>query len=328
MKQRKLGTNGPSVGIVGLGCMSFGGTMSGSTDQATSFAAMDRAWDMGITHFDTANIYGPHRSEQVVGEWIALRGHKPSIATKASVQRDPARPVNNDPAYLETELEGSFARLGVDYVDLFYIHRREPAVPIADVAGLMRRLMDQGKIGGWGMSEVSPTTLRIAHTETPVSAIQNEYSLWTRQPELGLLQECERLGTAFVAFSPLARGVFGRQIIDPTGPDFGSLRAAMPRFQGENWIQNKKKVEAFRALAMQMGTSVPALALAWVMAQGDHIIPIPGSRTSDHIDDWEQADKLEMTADVLQQIDTVLPVGWAWGDRYNEAQAKTPQRYC
>ncbi len=328
MKQRSLGTGGPQVGAIGLGCMSFGGTASGITDEVTSFAAMDKAWELGITHFDTANVYGPHMSEQVVGRWMADREHRPSIATKASIQRDPQRPVNNDPAYLEAELDGSLGRLGIDHVDLFYIHRREQSVPIADVAGLMGRLIEQGKIGGWGISEISPTTLRRAHAETPVRAVQNEYSLWTRQPELGLLQECAQLGVAFVAFSPLARGVFGRDIIDTKDDSFGPFRAEMPRFHSENWIKNKEQAVTFHALANDMGVPAPALALAWLLGQGDHIIPIPGSRTADHIADWAAADGIKMTPELLDQIEVVLPVGWAWGDRYSAAQSKAPERYC
>lgn len=327
MKQRKLGVNGPEVGAIGLGCMSFGG-MTGPTTEADSFAVMDRAWEMGITHFDIANIYGPYISEEVVGRWTAARGHKPSIATKASITRDPAQPVSNDPAHLEAELEGSFKRLGVDYVDLFYIHRREPAVPVEDVAGFMGRLIDAGKIGGWGMSEISPTTLRRGHAETPVAAVQNEYSLWTRLPELGLLQECSRLGVAFVAFSPLSRGVFGREVIDPAQPGFGDLRLEMPRFQEPNWTQNKTRAEAFHTLAASFGHSAPSLALAWLLAQGDHIIPIPGSRRAAHVGDWDGADRIEMTPDLIAQIDAVLPVGWAWGDRYSEGQSRAPERYC
>lgn len=327
MKQRKLGNDGPQVGAIGLGCMSFAG-MSGPTDTAGSLTAMDRAWDVGITHFDTANIYGPHTSEKVVGRWIKARGHMPHIATKAGIQRDPDQPVNNDPVYLEAELEGSLKRLGVDYVDLFYIHRREQVVPIADVAGLMGRLIEKGKIGGWGMSEVSPTTLRLAHRETPVRAVQNEYSLWTRQPELGLTTECARLGVAFVAFSPLARGVFGRQPIDPTHPDFGDFRAQMPRFQNPNWPENEKHAVVFGKLAQELETTVPALALAWVLAQGDHIIPIPGTRSADHINDWQDADNIDMTEGLRARIDDILPVGWAWGDRYTDAQAQAPERYC
>ncbi|MGJ8621125.1 MAG: aldo/keto reductase [Yoonia sp.] len=328
MKQRKLGANGPDVGALGLGCMSFGGGFVGDTTQDDSFAAMDRAWDMGITHFDIANIYGPHTSETVVGRWMAARGHQPSIATKAGITRDPKHPVSNDPAYLEAELDGSLKRLGVDHVDLFYIHRREPAVPVEDVAGFMGRMIEAGKIGGWGMSEVSPTTLRRGHAETPVSAIQNEYSLWTRLPELGLIQECGRLGVTFVAFSPLARGVFGRDVIDPAGPDFGAMRSEMPRFQEPNWTQNKSRALAFHTLAANFGHSTPALALAWVLAQGDHIIPIPGSRSADHVSDWEAADQIEMAPDLLAQIDAVLPVGWAWGDRYSAGQSRAPERYC
>ncbi len=328
MKQRILGTNGPKVGAIGLGCMSFGGTASGVTDEAASFAAMDRAWDLGLTHFDTANVYGPYTSEQVVGRWMADRGHKPSLATKASIQRSGERPVNNDPAYLETELDGSLERLGVDYVDLFYIHRREQAVPIAEVAGLMGRLIDKGKIGGWGMSEVSPTTLRRAHAETPVRAIQNEYSLWTRQPELGMLQECSNLGIAFIAFSPLARGVFGRTIIDPNHADFGPFRAEMPRFHAENWHENKTRAAAFHALAQDHRTTAAALSLAWLLDQGDHIIPIPGSRTAAHISDWADADTIDLNDTLRAQIEATLPVGWAWGDRYSIAQSQAPERYC
>ncbi len=328
MKQRRLGSGGPEVGAIGLGCMSFGGSASGLTDDRTSFSAMDQAWEMGITHFDTANVYGPLASEQVMGKWIADRGHRPRIATKASIQRNPEHPVNNDPAYLEKELNGSLQRLGVEYVDLFYIHRREQAVPIADVAGFMGRMIEKGKIGGWGLSEISPTTLRRAHAETPVRAVQNEYSLWTRQPELGLLQECGRLGVAFVAFSPLARGVFGRDIINPKDEDFGPFRAEMPRFHPENWRKNKKQAAKLHALAEELCVPAPVLALAWILAQGDHIIPIPGSRTADHIGDWDAADGIEMTGDLLDRIEAILPVGWAWGDRYSAGQSRAPERYC
>lgn len=327
MKQRKLGSDGPAIGALGLGCMSFA-NMSGATNEADSFAAMDQAWDLGMTHFDTANIYGPYISEQVVGRWIEQRGHRPIIATKASIQRDPDHPVNNDPTYLKAELEGSLQRLGVDHVDLFYIHRREQAVPIADVAGLMGRLIESGKIGGWGMSEVSPTTLRQAHAETPVRAVQNEYSLWTRQPELGLIDECKRLGTTFVAFSPLARGVFGQTMIDPNHADMGGFRTQMPRFQPEHWLHNKAQAKAFHDFAQAHGYTTPALVLAWLLAQGDHIVPIPGSRTATHIADWTAADTIEMTPELIRDIDRILPVGWAWGDRYSEAQSQAPERYC
>lgn len=327
MKIRALGKGGPDIGAIGLGCMSFGG-MTGPTTEGASLAVMDHAWEAGITHFDTANVYGPHTSEKIIGRWMATRGHRPVIATKAAITRNPDQPFRNDAAYLEAELDGSLKRLGVDHVDVFYIHRREQAVPVEDVADFMGRMIAAGKIRGWGMSEVSPTTLRKAHAVTPVTAVQNEYSLWTRQPELGLLQDCARLGVAFVAFSPLARGVFGRSVIDPTHPDLGPFRAAMPRFQDPHWPQNKARADAFQALAAQFGHPAPALALAWVLAQGDHIIPIPGTRSAAHLSDWAKAAEIDMAPDLAAQIDAVLPVGWAWGDRYSADQSRGPERYC
>lgn len=327
MKMKTLGGSGIKISAIGLGCMSFGRAM-GDCSEAESHATLDAAWDAGINFLDVANVYGPHISEQVMGTWIASRKHHPVIATKAGIQRDKNRPVNNDPAYLEAELDGSLDRLGVDCVDLFYIHRHEQAVPIEDVAGFMGGLIAKGKIKSWGMSEVSPTTLRRAHAVTPVSAVQNEYSLWTRQPELGLLQDCAKLGVTFVAFSPLARGVFGRDMIDPASPAFGPFRAEMPRFHAPNWGQNVEIAKRFHALARDHGHTAPALALAWTMAQGNHIVPIPGTRSIDHLNDWAKADEIDITPHLAAQIDTVLPIGWAWGDRYSVAQSSTAERYC
>ena len=323
---RPLGRNGPQVGALGFGAMSFGGIF-GETTEAESFAAMDAAWDIGITHFDTANVYGPHTSEKIVGRWIKDRGKTPVLATKASIQRDPDRPANNDPAYLEAELDQSLRRLGVDHVPLFYIHRREQAIPIEEVAGAMGRLIEAGKIGGWGLSEVSPTTLRRAHAVTPVRAVQSEYSLWTRLPEIGVIQECERLGVAFVPFSPLARGVFGRDPIDPASPDFGDFRRMIPRFSSENWPANLRSVRAFADYARDNGVTVPALALAWILAQGDHLIPIPGSRTADHIRDWADAVAQSTNAELLAGAEDVLPMGWPSGDRYNDTLWHLPEIY-
>ena len=325
--RRRLGTDGPEVCALGLGCMSFAGAF-GETTEAESFAALDRARDMGIDFLDTANIYGPHRSEEVLGRWMASRGVRPVIATKAGIQRDPDRPVNNDPAHLEAELDGSLKRLGLDHVDLYYIHRHEASVPIEEVAEFMGTLIAKGKIGGWGMSEISPTTLRRAHAVTPVRAVQNEYSLWTRQPELGLVQDCARLGVAFVAFSPLARGVLGTDPFDVTSLKEGDFRHPMPRFQPEHWPQNAANSQAFRDHARAKGTTAPALALAWLMAQGDHVIPIPASRTAAHVSDWADALTLDLGPEDLAEIDAILPVGWAWGDRYSDQQARTPERYC
>lgn len=327
MKMKPLGATGTQISAIGLGCMSFGRAM-GSCTEIESHATLDATWDAGINFLDVANIYGPHISEQVIGTWLASRKHQPVIATKAGIQRDPDRPVNNDPVYLEAELDGSLARLGTDHVDLFYIHRHEQAVPIEDVAGFMGSLIAKGKIKGWGLSEVSPTTLRKAHATTPVSAVQNEYSLWTRQPELGLIQDCARLGVTFVAFSPLARGVFGRTIIDPASGSFGPFRAEMPRFHAGHWDQNLKIAKRFHTLANDHGHTAPALALAWTMAQADHIIPIPGTRSIDHLNDWARADQITISPDLAAKIDAILPAGWAWGDRYSEDQSSSAERYC
>ncbi|MDG1864029.1 MAG: aldo/keto reductase [Yoonia sp.] len=327
MKMKTLGATAIEISAIGLGCMSFGRAM-GACSETESHATLDATWGAGINFLDVANIYGPRISEEVMGTWLASRKHQPVIATKAGIQRDKNRPVNNDPAHLEAELDGSLKRLGVESVDLFYIHRHEQAIPIEDVAGFMGGLIAKGKIKGWGMSEVSPTTLRKAHAVTPVSAVQNEYSLWTRQPELGLIQDCARLGVTFVAFSPLARGVFGRTIIDPGSPEFGPFRAEMPRFHAGNWDHNREIAKAFHTLAHAHSVTAPALALAWTMAQGEHIVPIPGTRSVDHLNDWVRADEITITEDLAAKIDALLPVGWAWGDRYSEAQSSTAERYC
>lgn len=327
MKLKTLGASDLKISAIGLGCMSFGRAM-GDCTETESHETLDAAWDAGINFLDVANVYGPLISEGVIGTWLSSRKHKPVIATKAGIQRDKNRPVNNDPAYLEGELNGSLKRLGQDNVDLFYIHRHEQSVPIEDVAGFMGDLIAKGKIKGWGMSEVSPTTLRKAHAVTPVSAVQNEYSLWARQPELGLIQNCAKLGVTFVAFSPLARGVFGRTIIDPAAKEFGPFRAEMPRFHAGNWEHNVENAQRFHALANDHGFTTPALALAWTMAQGEHIVPIPGTRSIDHLNDWAKANDIKISPDLAAQIDAILPIGWAWGDRYSAAQSNTAERYC
>ena len=208
MKQRQLGQGGPIVSAIGLGCLSFGGIFGDTTDDV-SLHCLDVAWDAGITFYDTANIYGMGRSEIVLGQWLRTRRHPAIVATKAGFVSTPPRRIDNSESYLRAELEASLRRLGLDHVALFYIHRRDQTIPIEDVAGTLSRLIEEGKIGGYGMSEISPGTLRRAHEVHPCRAVQNEYSLWTRQPDLGLIQACAELGTAFVPFSPLARGALG-----------------------------------------------------------------------------------------------------------------------
>jgi len=327
MKQRQLGTGGPMVGAVALGCMSFGGIF-GATDLASSHRCLDRAWEMGVSHFDIANIYGMGVCEQVVGSWIASRGHAPSIATKAAVVNGPPRRFDNSPDHMRAELEGSLTRLGVERVDLFYVHRREAARPVEEVAQTMATLVAEGKIGGYGLSEVSPGTLRRAHAMHPVRAVQNEYSLWTRQPELGMIQTCAELGVAFVPFSPLARGALGDPGIGPAALPPGDFRLTIPRFQEPDWALNRARIAAFRGWCDARGWAVPAVALAWVLDQGPHLIPIPGTRSADHLSAWASADQIVFSADDRAEIARLLPVGFAFGDRYGTDQAASVERYC
>ncbi len=327
MKHRQLGPNGPMVSAIGLGCLSFGGIFGDTTDDA-SLRCLDAAWDAGITFYDTANIYGMGRSETVLGQWLRTQKHPAVIATKASFVSGPPRRIDNSESHLRAELEGSLRRLGIDHVALFYIHRHDQSTPIEDVAGTLLRLIEEGKIGGYGMSEIAPGTLRRAHVVHPVRAVQNEYSLMTRQPELGLIQDCAELGTAFVPFSPLARGVFGRDGLDPTALLETEFRRQIPRFQGVDWQLNKPKIKDFRAYAHDRGLSPAALAISWVLDQGPHLLPIPGTRSADHLADWASASDLTLTPEDRSEIARILPVGWAYGDRYNDDQATTVERYC
>lgn len=327
MKTRTLGAGGPAVSAIGLGCMSFGGIF-GATTTDESLRCLDAAWDAGITFLDTANIYGMGVSETVIGQWLATRRHPVHVATKAAILRSPERRFDNSAAYLRAELEGSLRRLGTDNVTLFYIHRREQERPVEEVVGTLQTLIAEGKIGGYGLSEVSPGTLRRAHAVHPCMAVQNEYSLWTRQPELGLIQTCAELGTAFVPFSPLARGALGRDILDPARFASGDFRATIPRFHEPDWSLNLTRIDAFRAYAAACGVAVPALAMAWVLDQGPHLIPIPGTRTADHLNDWAGAADLTLTDEDRRTISRLLPPGWANGDRYGLDQAMTVERYC
>ncbi|WP_395540984.1 aldo/keto reductase [Neotabrizicola sp. sgz301269] len=327
MLQRRLGAQGPLVSALGFGCLSFGGIF-GPTTTEESLAALDAAWEAGITLFDTANIYGNGVSETVLGQWLARTGHRPCIATKAAFdRRDGVQRIDNSPQHLRAELEGSLKRLGVDHVTLFYAHRHAPEVPAEDLAGTMQRLVEEGKILGYGLSEVAPATVARAHAVHPVMAVQNEYSLWTRQPELGLIQLCARLGVAFVPFSPLARGAFGTPMADPAtfGPQ--DLRRRIPRFQAENWPHNRDRLTAFHRYAESLGVPPAALALAWVLDRGPHLIPIPGTRTAAHLRAWSGAARIAMTDEIRAEIDRLLPVGWAWGDRYDDGMTATAERY-
>jgi len=326
MKHRKLGANGPKISAIGLGCMSFAGFF-GPTDDQSSFDCLAAAIDMGIDFLDTADVYGMGKSETVLGTFINTHPNKFKIATKCGIVVKPQRAFNNSDDYIRTALTGSFARLGVNYVDLYYIHRRDQSVPIEEVALTMGRLIDEGKIGGWGLSEVSPTTIRRAHTVTPLTAVQSEYSLWTRTPEVGVLQTCEALGICFVPFSPVGRGIFAQNFPVLSNFEDNDFRLNVPRFQEPNYSENCRVIEGFKTFCADNGWMVSATALAWILDQNDTMVPIPATRYAKHLNEWTQATEITFTASQRAEIGRLLPIGFAYGDRYNAAQWNGPEKY-
>ncbi|WP_354667598.1 MULTISPECIES: aldo/keto reductase [Pacificibacter] len=329
MPKRKLGNTGPEVSALGFGAMSFAGFFGPADDEVSmeTLAAVDEA---GIDFWDTANIYGMGRSETIIGRYFKEVGAKRNItlATKASIVPGPPRSINNELGYLRSELEASLTRLNRDHVELFYIHRREQERPIEEVAESMGKLIEEGLIGGWGLSEVAPTTIRRAHAVMPVRAVQSEYSLWSREPELGVLQTCAEFGVAFVPFSPVGRGVISSVDLAPSTFEAHDFRRVNPRFIEPNFSANMKHVRALRAFAEAKNISVTALALAWTMKAGDMVIPIPGTRTKEHLQDWLSAATLTLTNEDLAQIEQIMPVGWAHGARYADNQTVGVERFC
>lgn len=315
------------VSAIGLGCMSFGG-IYGATNEAESHKTLARALELGIDHLDVANIYGNGVSEEVIGSFLKQHRARFTIATKAGIKNGPPRSFDNSPAYLRECLEGSLQRLGVDHVGLFYIHRRDQARPIEDVVETLVRFKEEGKIGGIGFSEISPASLERACAVHPVMAVQNEYSLWTRLPDLGMIQACRRLGVAFVAFSPLGRGMFSDVPPDPKAFADSDFRKTNPRFMEPNFSYNRDAVARFADYARAKGHSPAALALAWVLSRGEHFIPIPGTRSREHLTENATAATIQLSEADLAEIETILPPGFAHGDRYSDAQAVGPERYC
>lgn len=326
MKKRQLGAGGPEVSAIGLGCMSFAGFF-GATDEDASLACLDAAHDAGIDFLDTSNLYGMGLSEEVIGKWRRTRGKDAVIATKAGIVPGPPRGFDNSEAHLRGELEKSLKRLGRDHVELFYIHRRDQTIPVEEVAGTLGRFIDEGLIGGYGMSEIAPATLRRAHAERPCRAVQNEYSLWSRQPELGLIRACAELGVAFIPFSPVARGVLTDVVLDPPNFSDRDFRKSNPRFVEPNFGYNMAAIAPFKAFARERGWTTAAAAIAWVLDRGEHLIPIPGTRTAAHLADWAKADEIALTDEDRAEIDRMLPTGFAAGDRYNDTQIIGVERY-
>ncbi len=329
MKLRQLGRGGPMVGEVGFGAMSIAGAF-GATDEATAHRTLDAALDLGVTHIDTALIYGPHVSETLIGKYLAKHPtakKRFSIATKGGFRVNP-RGISNEAGFMRECLESSLRRLGVDHVDLYYIHRRDQSIPIEDVTGTLAQFVKEGKIGGIGFSEISPASLERAVKVHPVAAVQSEYSLWSRLPELGMVQASQRHGAALVAFSPVARGILSDVTLVPENFADGDFRKPMPRFQPEAFAWNMHYVEAIRRFARARGWTASALAIAWVLHQGSHIIPIPGTRTAEHLAEDAKASDIHLSTDDLAHIARILPPGWAQGNRYSEEQQKSSELYC
>jgi aryl-alcohol dehydrogenase-like predicted oxidoreductase len=329
MKKREIGKGGRTVGAIGLGAMSFAGAF-GPTDEATSFRAMDKAMERGINHIDTALIYGPYTSEEILGRYLVKNPsarRQLHIATKGGIRPEP-RGIVNEAAFLRECLEGSLKRLGVDHIDLYYIHRRDQTVPIEDVMETLAAFKREGKIGGIGFSEISPPSLERAVEIAPVMAVQSEYSLWTRLPQLGMAEACARHGAALVAYSPLARGVLSDVVLDPaTFPD-RDFRKPMPRFQPDNYHRNMAVIERFKTFARERGWRPASLALAWLLHKGPHIIPIPGTRTAEHVEEIAAGADIHLSTDDLAAIDAIMPNGWAHGHRYADQQQVGVEQYC
>ena len=333
MQQRQLGNNGPTVSAIGIGGMSFSDFYGDVTEQQ-SHEILSAALDEGVTHIDTANVYGMGGSEIHIGSFLAKQGTQAqdmfSIATKASISKDAtgARCFNNSPEHLEAELDKSLKRLGVDHVDLFYVHRREAGRPIEEVTESLAALVRKGKIRGFGYSEIAPTSLRAAHAVHPVMAVQSEYSLSVRSPELGLTQTTAELGIALVAFCPVGRSLLTDNPHTPERVAAMPWLCTNPRFIEPNLSRNVAASDDFRKLAADMGTSAAALSIAWLLHRGENIIPIPGTRSLSHFREHCDGARLSLSADDMAAIESTLPLGWAHGDRYSVDQWDGPEKYC
>ncbi|MET1077722.1 MAG: aldo/keto reductase [Pseudomonas sp.] len=327
MNIRQLGRNGPQVSALGLGCMGMTSFYTGAQDEREAIATLHRALELGVTLLDTADMYGPLSNETLLGK--ALRGRTEPIvlASKFGILYDPANPavrgVDGRPEYVRRSIEGSLRRLGVDCLDLYYLHRVDPEVPIEDTVGAMAELVQAGKVRYLGLSEASAETLERAHRVHPISALQSEYSLWSREPESnGCLQACRRLGIAFVPYSPLGRGFLTGALQSPEDFAADDFRRSNPRFQGENFHKNLALVAEVQRLARDKGVSPGQLALAWVLAQGEDIIPIPGTKRRRYLEENIAALDVCLSPQELVELDALFPLDAAAGSRYTEASLR------
>lgn len=322
MKTRKLGRSGPEVSAIGLGCMGMAAFYGQASDEAQATAVIHRALDLGVTFLDTAEMYGPHTNEIQIGKALADRRDRAFVATKFGIGYNAERTaltVDGSPANVRRAIEGSLKRLGMDHVDLYYLHRVDANTPIEETVGAMGELVKEGKVRFLGLSEASPETLRRGHAEHPITALQTEYSLWSREPEDELFATCDALGIGFVPYSPLGRGFLSGEITSIDDLAEGDFRRSNPRFQGENFQKNIDLVHAVAAIATDRGVTAAQLALAWVLAQGETLVPIPGTRRIRTLEENAAAADLVLTADDLARIEAVFPKGAASGHRYAEA---------
>jgi aryl-alcohol dehydrogenase-like predicted oxidoreductase len=318
MQTRELGRSGLKVGAIGLGCMGMSQSY-GPPDAEEAVQTIQRALDLGVTLIDTADAYGKGENERLVGRAIAARRHEVVVATKFGIVPNASGPATNvdaRPERVRRCCEGSLERLGIDAIDLYYLHRVDPGVPIEETVGAMAELVGEGKVRFLGLSEAGPENIRRAHATHSIAALQSEYSLWTREPEVRVLPVCRELGIGFVPFSPLGRGFFAGAVRDAAAIPAGDIRRGLPRFQSGNIEANLTLLERFEAFARARGCTPPQLALAWVLTNGSDIVPIPGTKRRRYLEDNAAAAALPLTAAEVSDLEALFPIGSVAGTRY------------